>query len=117
MNLPDMAPCGISCKGCNLRYDDRDPAAAEALVGWFRERGWIQPHEGAEEIMKKAPFCTGCRSDEGPHFCGGCVMRTCCAEKGLEHCGQCSDFPCEPYAEWTVDTPHHQAAMDVLLSL
>jgi len=55
MNLPDMAPCGISCKGCNLRYADRDPAAAEALVGWFRERGWIQPHEGAEEIMKRRP--------------------------------------------------------------
>ena len=118
MMLPsEMAPCGISCGNCNLHCAGQERTAAESLIGWFRERGWIQPHEGADEIMEKAPFCAGCRSSEGLHFCSGCVINSCCAEKKLRHCGECPGFPCKAYAEWTIGLPHHQAAMEHLMSL
>ena len=117
MKTSEMAFCGIDCSGCNLRFAHCDPAAAQELVGWFRERGWIAPHEGAAEIMKKAPFCTGCRNPDEPHFCGSCRMRVCCTEKEIQHCGNCPSFPCMQYIEWTVDTPHHLEAMERLKSL
>ena len=78
MASSDVSPCGLNCHECNLQNAGHDWGAAESLVGWFRQRGWIQPHEDADEIMKKAPFCTGCRSSEGPHFCGSCAMKNCC---------------------------------------
>ena len=117
MDKQELAFCGLDCSICNLRRAAHDRTAAEALVDWFRQRGWIAPHEGADEIMEKAPFYTGCRSSEGPHFCGGCTMRSCCEEKKLNHCGECPAFPCKPYAEWTEGLAHHQAAMEQLLSL
>jgi len=117
MARSETAFCGIGCGSCNLRLAHKNREAAQALVGWFRQRGWIQPHEGAAEIMEKAPFCTGCRCEDEPHFGQTCHMRLCCGTKGFDHCGQCPDFPCTPYMEWTADTPHHQAAMERLISL
>lgn len=117
MNRKELAFCGLDCSGCNLRLAHENHEAAQALVCWFRQRGWIAPHEGAAEIMKKAPFCTGCRCEAEPHFGKTCHMRLCCAENGFDHCGKCPDFPCTSYMEWTADTPHHQGAMELLFSL
>lgn len=49
--------------------------------------------------------CTRCRFAE-ENDCPGCMqgqlfedeeceVYSCCAEKGIEHCGQCGDFPCD----------------------
>lgn len=37
--------------------------------------------------------------------------------KAAESCGDCSDFPCEKYKEWTSNVDHHKKAMEYLLSL
>ena len=38
--------------------------------------------------------CTGCR--QGSTTClPTCTIRTCFKEKGVDFCGECTDFPCE----------------------
>ena len=39
--------------------------------------------------------CKGCKDNRGIMFWGKCDKAICCIEKGLEHCGECSDMPCQ----------------------
>jgi hypothetical protein len=32
---------------------------------------------------------------EKPFWGGECKVKSCCESKTLNHCGECSDFPCE----------------------
>jgi len=32
---------------------------------------------------------------EKPFWGGDCGVKSCCEGKGLNHCGECSRFPCE----------------------
>ena len=41
--------------------------------------------------------CLGCRSEnraQNRKSKWGCKIRECCKKKEIEHCGQCSNFPC-----------------------
>ncbi len=44
---------------------------------------------------KEQVHCTGCIAMEKPFWGGECGVKSCCEEKGLDHCGLCADFPCE----------------------
>lgn len=112
-----LAACGLDCAAYDLYNAAKDPKAAEALVGWFRHRGWIGMDEGAEAIQRKAPFCKGCRNRDFTPWCGNCGLRVCCEKRGLAYCGECAGFPCEAYREWTVGMEHHQRAMERLLKM
>ncbi|UCD09257.1 MAG: DUF3795 domain-containing protein [Dehalococcoidales bacterium] len=50
------------------------------------------------------------------NFSNDCHIRSCCEEKGINHCGDCGDFPCEKYIEWIDNLDHHKKAMEYLLS-
>lgn len=39
--------------------------------------------------------CQGCLAMEKPFWGGECKVKSCCEGKKLNHCGQCSVFPCE----------------------
>ncbi|MBP3636543.1 MAG: DUF3795 domain-containing protein [Clostridia bacterium] len=110
-----QAACGLDCNACDLYKAKTDRRAAENLVPWFRQRGWISADEGAEAVMARVPFCEGCW-ETGVNWCGNCHMRTCCQQKDLADCGKCDSFPCKAYVEWTVDTPHHIEAMNKLFA-
>ena len=47
--------------------------------------------------------CSGCIAAAGKMFYGECELAPCCIEKGLEHCGQCSDFPCDKLRAYSYD--------------
>ncbi len=38
--------------------------------------------------------CHGCKSDTVFANCAGCQIRTCAADRGVERCLDCKDFPC-----------------------
>ena len=78
-----VAPCGIDCGICEL-YTCRDNVR---LFSSLTLRG--MPEE-------KIP-CDGCRSVEGycPVIKEQCETYLCAAEKKVEYCHECSDFPCE----------------------
>ncbi len=50
--------------------------------------------------------CKGCKANEGAMFWGECDKAKCCMEKGLEHCGECPDMPCQKLRE-LFDDPEH----------
>ena len=109
------AACGLDCNKCNLCKAEQR-AAAEALVPLLRARGIIGPEDEAEAVQEKAPLCRGCWQKGGAHWCGECRLRDCCEEKGIESCGLCADFPCAHYLAWIGGQPHHQRALEYLLS-
>lgn len=39
--------------------------------------------------------CKGCLNMNKPFWGGECLVRNCCEDKNIDHCGQCEDFPCE----------------------
>ncbi|HJJ48851.1 MAG TPA: DUF3795 domain-containing protein [Methanocorpusculum sp.] len=38
--------------------------------------------------------CRGCLNIEKPVWGDSCPLKSCCEEKGLVHCGECSEFVC-----------------------
>jgi len=123
MDKLKMAACGVDCNECG-QYKvtkDHDMKSAELLVEWFRIRGWIEPNEGAEAVIKKAPLCNGCWNTTDDCFwkcgCGSRDFRVCCKEKQINHCGECENFPCENYIEWSTWNEAHKKAMDYLKTL
>ena len=38
--------------------------------------------------------CKGCVLIDVPFWGEACPLKTCCEEKKLNYCGECSDFPC-----------------------
>ena len=119
MNKLKMAACGVDCNEC-AQYKattEQDLQAAELIVEWFRDQGWIGENEGAEAVVKKDPICKGCWSDHRWCGCGETDFRMCCERKEINHCSECNDFPCEHYKEWASCGGTHQKAMEFLLSL
>ena len=118
-----MAACGVDCNECGSYKVtmENDMESAEGLVAWYRSTGWIGEDEGAEAVMAKNPLCKGCWNTTDDCFfkcgCGSRDFRICCTEKQINHCGECSDFPCAHYQEWVSWTEHHEKAMAHLLSL
>jgi len=118
-----VAACGINCEECNLYKVtvEQDMKAAESMVDWFKGQGWIGENEGAEAIMKKSPLCKGCWDITDDCFwkcgCYKIDFRTCCQRRQIDHCGQCSEFPCAYYKKWVEMYEGNQKAMEYLLSL
>lgn len=44
---------------------------------------------------KEAVHCAGCPKMEKPFWGGTCGVKACCEGRGLDHCGQCVEFPCD----------------------
>lgn len=122
MHTPKPAACGIDCAACG-QYKvtmHKDLKAAESMVDWFKSQGWIGENEGPEAILAKAPLCKGCWDITDDCFwkcgCGARDFRVCCTEKQINHCGECAEFPCANYREWTTWHESHEQAMQRLLS-
>ena len=80
-----LARCGMRCDLCaswqeNIqRQDDRQAMAAV----WKKYRNM--------DVNPAEMICPGCHNL--PVDCG-CPILPCVADKGVEHCGQCDDYPC-----------------------
>ena len=48
----------------------------------------------SECSYKESMGCKGCVNIENP-FWGVCPVKKCVEDKSLNHCGECSEFPCE----------------------
>jgi len=57
--------------------------------------------------FKESQNCKGCLSTGGKPFYGICPIAQCCIEKGLEHCGQCDQMPCEKLKEYSCGEGEH----------
>ena len=51
--------------------------------------------------------CLGCIELRGKPFWGECPVAKCCQDRGLSHCGECADIPCELLREFSCDDSEH----------
>ena len=88
------AVCGLFCNACSIyigsHEDPRRLAAFASRMGWSIEEA----------------HCDGCRAEQRTPYCHACTFRTCAAERGLDFCGECSDFPCAELDEFQRERPH-----------
>lgn len=120
MDKLKMAACGLDCNECGSYKVtmQQDLKAAEEMLPWFRSQGLIVENEGAEAVVKLAPFCTGCWNIAYNCYwkdCNNCKYRNCCKEKQIDHCGYCRDFPCERYKGWESESEIYKKAVERLL--
>jgi hypothetical protein len=54
---------------------------------------------GLEWLASKDQACKGCRLGGGWSWWSDCPVRTCCVDKGVEFCYQCTEFPCKTLTE------------------
>ena len=107
-----IAVCGLDCTDCPLCWADRDVEAAQRLVAWFRDEGWLDEDEGAAEVMQRGPYCRGCRGDRAAHWSPDCWILHCRDdEKGLNFCSACDAFPCDRLRTWTQQNPRYTKAL------
>ncbi len=90
------AYCGISCGDCECHKAKDDPKLMEYLTG----RG-----------IQNLP-CEGCREVEGkcPVLGGVCETYQCAADKKVDFCYECDEFPCSklnPAADRANLLPHN----------
>lgn len=56
------------------------------------------------ECSRREEFgCSGCNEMQSGYWGEKCEIKECCDEKKVEHCGFCSDFPCEMLREIAFD--------------
>jgi hypothetical protein len=47
--------------------------------------------------------CKGCVAIAKPFWGDSCQVKSCCEGKNQEHCGSCSDFPCDLLTQFSYD--------------
>lgn len=80
-----VAPCGLDCFNCDIHESNLTAELAEVI-------------HNARGVPKEQIACRGCRQQGGRHYHlpDGCATLECAKAKGVELCGDCTDFPC-PY--------------------
>lgn len=110
-----IAPCGIDCGKCDIRLLPFDPSAAERVIAWYKNMGWIGDDEGVEEALEKEMYCKGCPGDRKIHWSPDCHILKCCVDQhGLNNCSQCVDFVCDYLSSWSQKSEKYARAVELL---
>ena len=112
-----LAACGLDCGPCPIRRIPFDADAAEKMIGWFKQMGWLKESEGVAEAIEREMYCKGCQGDRSVHWSADCEILLCCVdEKHLQHCGQCAALMrCDKLNAFASDGhAHHKEAVDRL---
>jgi hypothetical protein len=113
-----MAACGLDCGSCEIRLAPVDPAAAKAVVDWFRQQGWLAGDEGMAQVIERRMYCTGCLGDRDTHWSADCWILDCCVDqRGLSNCSECEAFACDRLVEWAGQNEGYGAAPGRLRAL
>lgn len=103
-----LAPCGLHCGQC---FAFRDSAIHQSAVQLKKYLGNFEPYAERfstllNPVFKNYPVfqefldylvsseCGGCR-EEQCKFYKNCNVRRCAAQKDVDYCCQCPQFPCE----------------------
>jgi hypothetical protein len=79
--------CGIYCGACSVSMHGETglPDVFAACLG---------------SVPKEELACGGCKSNTVYAGCRTCSLRDCAIKKGVEHCIDCTDYPCKMYSKW-----------------
>ena len=89
------AVCGLFCPSCTFYIGStEDPKRLKALADRFERT--------VDELT-----CHGCRSDRRGVYCEKyCKMTKCAAEKGIDFCGECAEYPCADLKDFQEQMAH-----------
>ena len=88
------AVCGLFCPACSLYIaTQEDPERLTRLAEQF-------------QLSEEAMRCDGCRSEKRGPYCQTCKMVVCAAEKGIDFCVECDEYPCEELKAFQAAAPH-----------
>ena len=97
------APCGIDCFNCDMHTDNITTGMQQYLA----------------QVMKVAPEtigCQGCRVSGCMMIPGQCETRECSADRGMEFCSDCPEFPCarlQPCVDGAEKYPHNMKVFNL----
>ena len=107
-DLPELtgkskaAVCGLNCYACTLYIATReDPERLKTLAARFQM---------SEDEIK----CYGCRSEKRGPYCGKCKMAACAADRNIDFCSECNDYPCDALKQFQSERPHRIELWDDL---
>jgi hypothetical protein len=93
-----IAPCGIDCFNCELYFEKITPF-------------WVERMTQMKNMSPENVPCKGCRTEKRCKFHeGDCDTYNCVAEKGVDFCFECAEFPCnrlQPLREGADIYPHN----------
>ena len=96
------AVCGLYCEGCSwFIATSENPEKLKRMGSKFN---WSQ-----EESR-----CLGCRSGKRLPYCENCTMAACAAERGIDFCSECADYPCDELKTFQAALPHRIELWDNL---
>ena len=88
------AVCGLFCPACGLFIGTQDdPQRLQNRAAKMQ-----QPIEDLQ--------CDGCRAERRSAYCRTCQFVSCAAEKGIDFCGQCDDYPCDELKQFQAARSH-----------
>ena len=88
------AVCGLYCEACSLFIATTgDPARLKGLAARF-------------QLSEEAIKCYGCRSAKRGPYCENCKMFACAAERGIDFCSKCEEYPCDDLKQFQAAMPH-----------
>jgi hypothetical protein len=113
-----VAACGLDCRICPLRAATIHEGGPLTVIELLSKLGVIKEDERSPGVTHRDLFCPTCRGDRTLHWSEDCSIRKCCVDdKGLEHCSECGDFPCEQFSDWAKTSPRQAEAMKRLHSM
>ena len=90
--------CGIYCGACSImmayKTGNKDSLAShwtEENLGAFLKAQGISISENDSLQLK----CHGCKTDTVFINCKHCKIRNCAINRNMDHCFECSDYPCQ----------------------
>lgn len=96
------AACGLYCEACSLYIATmEDPERLKMIAARFH-------------VSEEAAKCHGCRSDKRFPQCESCKMSACTAQRGIDFCGECAEYPCEHLKKFQTERPHRIELWDEL---
>lgn len=96
------AVCGLYCEACTLFIATKeDPSRLKGLAARF-------------QLSEEAVKCYGCRSAKRGPYCEKCKMCSCAAEREIDFCVECANYPCDDLKQFQSEMPHRIELWDDL---
>ena len=90
-----VSVCGLFCPGCGIYY-----ATLE------KDEEYLKNIASSMNIPFEEVRCNGCRTETKMAHCKNCFMLKCATDKGLDFCGECTEYPCQEMKEFQSKMPH-----------
>ncbi len=87
--------CGYDCGKCKtfIATLNGDESLKQEMAAYYKS-------EFGLEVSLAQVHCLSGRSDEIMPLCGGCPFKRCSADRGIDSCNQCDEYPCTTLVDY-----------------